>query len=79
MLLHGLVDDNVHPSNTLALADAWQRLDIPFEMMVFPTSDHGIFSPAEDSARWTFILRNFGMVRVPALGAAADDADRPMD
>jgi hypothetical protein len=48
-------------------------------MMVFPTSDHGIFSPAEDSARWTFILRNFGMVRVPALGAAADDADRPMD
>jgi len=79
MLLHGLVDDNVHPSNTMALADAWQRLDIPFEMMVFPTSDHGIFSPAEDSARWTFILRNFGMVRVPALGAAADDADRPMD
>ena len=79
MLLHGLVDDNVHPSNTMALADAWQRNDIPFEMMVFPTSDHGIFSPAEDSAKWTFILRNFGMVRVPPLGAAADEADRPMD
>ena len=61
LLLHGMMDDNVHPSNTFALAAAWQSGDIPFEMQLFPNDDHGIGSPAYGSAKWGFILRNLGL------------------
>jgi dipeptidyl-peptidase 4 len=68
LLLHGMVDDNVHPSNTFAIADTWQRAGIPFEMQVFANSDHGIRSPAYEGAKWSFILRNFGMWSQPPVG-----------
>lgn len=61
LLLHGMMDDNVHPSNTFALAAAWQSKDIPFEMQLFPNDDHGIASPAYASAKWGFLLRNLGL------------------
>jgi dipeptidyl aminopeptidase/acylaminoacyl peptidase len=42
LLLHGLIDDNVHPQNTFQLVDALERADKDFELMVFPRSRHGI-------------------------------------
>jgi len=77
LLLHGMVDDNVHPSNTFAIAQAWQQSSTPFEMMLFANSDHGIRSPAYEAAKWSFILRNFGMWSQPPLGAAPDAANEP--
>jgi dipeptidyl-peptidase-4 len=68
LLLHGMMDDNVHVANTFALADAWQSGNIPFEMQIFPKADHGIGSPAYESAKWSFILRNFGMWSEPPVG-----------
>jgi len=68
LLLHGMMDDNVHVANTFALADAWQSGNIPFEMQIFPKADHGIGSPAYESAKWSFILRNFGMWSQPPVG-----------
>ena len=68
LLLHGMMDDNVHVANTFALADAWQSRNVPFEMQLFPTADHGIGSPAYESAKWSFILRNFGMWSQPPVG-----------
>jgi dipeptidyl-peptidase-4 len=68
LLLHGMMDDNVHVANTFALADAWQSGNIPFEMQLFPKADHGIGSPAYESAKWSFILRNFGMWSEPPVG-----------
>lgn len=62
MLLHGMVDDNVHPANTFAIADQWQKNNTPFEMMLFPTSTHGINSPAHESVKWSFILRHLGLL-----------------
>ena len=56
LLLHGMVDDNVHPSNAWQLASALQSLDIPFEMQFFPDSAHGIYSPAFRSAKWSFLV-----------------------
>lgn len=61
LLLHGLEDDNVHPSNTMQLAKALQDADIPFEMVIFPTSGHGIHSPAYRSAKWSFLLDRLGV------------------
>ena len=81
LLLHGMMDDNVHPSNTFAIAQAWQQSSTPFEMMLFPNSDHGIRSPAYEATKWSFILRNFGIWEPRALGAApaAAAAAEPMN
>ncbi len=47
LLLHGVIDENVHMQNTLNLADALQHAGIPFEMMLFPGNRHSIVDPAQ--------------------------------
>jgi dipeptidyl aminopeptidase/acylaminoacyl peptidase len=42
LLVHGAMDDNVHLQNTLHLAQALQRADRDFELMIYPGSRHGI-------------------------------------
>lgn len=44
LLVHGLIDDNVHPANTWQLAEALQKLNKPFDMMIYPGFQHGIGS-----------------------------------
>ena len=55
LLVHGMVDDNVHPSNTFQMAEVLQAADIPFEMQLFARSGHGIGSPAYRSSKWSFL------------------------
>ncbi len=43
LLIHGAMDDNVHVQNTLQFAERLQQANKPFEMMIYPTSRHGIF------------------------------------
>ncbi|MFN3598075.1 MAG: prolyl oligopeptidase family serine peptidase, partial [Rubricoccaceae bacterium] len=43
LLIHGDADDNVHVQNTLVMADAFQAAGKPFDMMLYPGRDHGIF------------------------------------
>ena len=45
MLIHGMIDDNVHVQNTLQLAYELQRANKPFELMLYPRSRHGITDP----------------------------------
>lgn len=40
LLIHGLVDTNVHLQNTINLIDAMMALDKPFEFVPLPDSDH---------------------------------------
>jgi dipeptidyl-peptidase-4 len=42
LLIHGMRDDNVHVQNTLQLANALQRADKDFELMIYPNDRHGI-------------------------------------
>jgi dipeptidyl-peptidase-4 len=42
LIVHGLIDDNVHAQNSLQLIEALQRTDRDFEMMIYPRSRHGI-------------------------------------
>jgi dipeptidyl aminopeptidase/acylaminoacyl peptidase len=44
LLVHGLIDDNVHVQNSLQLVEALQRSDRDFEMMFYPRARHGIGS-----------------------------------
>lgn len=47
LLIHGSIDDNVHLSNTLQLAEALQKAGKHFEMMIYPRNRHGISRPGQ--------------------------------
>jgi dipeptidyl aminopeptidase/acylaminoacyl peptidase len=42
LIVHGIMDDNVHVQNTLQFVRALQRADKDFELMVYPNDRHGI-------------------------------------
>ncbi len=54
-LLHGLVDDNVHPSNTWQLVDALQRAGKRFDLMIYPRNKHGF---NYTSLRWEYLVEH---------------------
>ena len=58
LLLHGMVDDNVHPTNCWQLAEALQAKDMPFEMQFYPNATHNLYLPASKSAKWSFLTRH---------------------
>jgi len=45
LLLHGLIDDNVHVQNTMQLSYELQKAGKPFEIMVYARSRHGVSDP----------------------------------
>jgi len=47
MLIHGVMDDNVHMQNTMQLAFELQKQTKQFDMMVYPTQRHGVVNPAQ--------------------------------
>ena len=57
LLVHGLVDDNVHPSNTWQLAKQLQEADKRFDLMVYPGFAHGIGS-TYNALRWEYFYRH---------------------
>lgn len=54
-LLHGLVDDNVHPSNTWQLADALHKAGKRFDMMIYPNNAHGF---GYEELKWEYLIRH---------------------
>jgi dipeptidyl-peptidase-4 len=42
LLIHGAIDDNVHPQSSMQLAYELQKADQPFEFMLYPKSRHGV-------------------------------------
>jgi dipeptidyl aminopeptidase/acylaminoacyl peptidase len=42
LLVHGLMDDNVHVQNSVKLIEALQQAGKQFEIMVYPTARHGV-------------------------------------
>ncbi len=57
LLVHGLIDDNVHPSNTWQLAKALHDCDKRFDLMIYPQFKHGIGSTYE-ALRWEYFHRH---------------------
>jgi dipeptidyl aminopeptidase/acylaminoacyl peptidase len=41
LLVHGDMDNNVHPGNTIRLVDALIRANKRFDMMIMPGAAHG--------------------------------------
>jgi len=42
LLIHGSADDNVHVQNSMELAAALVKNNIPFDFMIYPNKNHGI-------------------------------------
>ena len=62
LLLHGTLDDNVHPQNSVMLIDALQKAGHPFQFVLLPGAAHGPRTPeqiwAVYQARWEFLSKN---------------------
>jgi dipeptidyl aminopeptidase/acylaminoacyl peptidase len=64
LLIHGMMDDNVHVQNTLQLVDELQKATKDFEIMVYPRARHGIFNTHYLRYMSEFMRRNLHPERV---------------
>ncbi len=53
LMVHGEVDDNVHPSNTLRMAESLQKAGRDFQMMIYPGASHAVSEPHQ---AWHMVL-----------------------
>jgi dipeptidyl-peptidase-4 len=58
LLIHGLIDDNVHAQNTIQFAYELQKADKQFELMLYPTQRHGI-TDANQVKHWYTMMTEF--------------------
>jgi dipeptidyl-peptidase-4 len=60
LILHGLMDDNVHLQNTAQLVQELQKADKDFEVMIYPRARHGIFGRHYRRLMVDYIRRTLG-------------------
>jgi dipeptidyl aminopeptidase/acylaminoacyl peptidase len=67
LLAHGLMDDNVPPTNTLLVIDALEKAGKDYDLIVFPNSPHGYgqFSPYMMRRRWDYFVKNLAGMAPP--------------
>lgn len=60
LLVHGLMDDNVPPYNTLLVVKALQDANKDFDLIIFPDSHHGYgkYSSYMMRIRWDYFVKN---------------------
>ena len=60
LLAHGLLDDNVPPSNTMLVVEALEKANKDFDLILFPNSRHGYgqFSSYMMRKRWDYFVKN---------------------
>lgn len=60
LLAHGMMDNNVPPSNTLLVVDALIKANKDFDLLLFPNSAHGFgqFSPYMMRKRWDYFVKH---------------------
>lgn len=49
LMIHGMADDNVLFTNSTKIYQAFQSKSLPFEMMTYPGSKHGIYGKAQQT------------------------------
>jgi len=67
LLIHGEMDDNVHPALTLQVVDALIKANKDFDMLIVPGATHGVLSTPYATRRlWDYFVRNLLGVEPPA-------------
>ncbi len=67
LLAHGLMDANVHPANTMLLADALIRAEKGFDLFVLPNASHGFLNSRYFmKRRWDYFVEHLQQRRPPA-------------
>jgi dipeptidyl aminopeptidase/acylaminoacyl peptidase len=58
LLIHGLIDDNVHVQNSIQLVQALQGANKDFELMIYPQARHGVGGKHYQRLLIDFMRRN---------------------
>jgi dipeptidyl aminopeptidase/acylaminoacyl peptidase len=60
LLVHGTIDDNVHPANTIRLTNALIKNDKKFDFMMMPGQRHGFgeYSPYFERMLWRYFAEH---------------------
>lgn len=62
MILHGTMDDNVHPQNSIMLIDELIKAGKDYELQLYPGHGHGVrgdwYNWSMQKARWKFLQEN---------------------
>jgi dipeptidyl-peptidase-4 len=66
LLLHGMMDDNVHLQNATRLMDELQKAGKQFEVMFYPEMLHGLYGDHYQKLLVDFIRRSLGLSPEPA-------------
>ena len=64
-LIHGELDNNVHPASTLQLANALIEANKDFDLLIVPNRFHGVNVPYVVRRRWDFFVRHLLGVEPP--------------
>jgi dipeptidyl aminopeptidase/acylaminoacyl peptidase len=67
MLAHGLMDDNVPPTNTMLVIEALEKANKNYDLVVFPNSAHGYgqYSLYMTRRRWDYFVKNLMGAEAP--------------
>ncbi len=68
LLMHGEMDDNVHPALTLRLVDALIKANKDFDLLIIPNADHSAAATSGYFIRrkWDYFVRNLQGKEPPA-------------
>ncbi|WP_020601564.1 S9 family peptidase [Spirosoma spitsbergense] len=60
MLAHGMMDNNVPPSNTLLVIEALEKANKDYDLVIFPNAAHGFgsYTPYMTRRRWDYFVKN---------------------
>jgi dipeptidyl-peptidase 4 len=59
LMIHGMADDNVHPQNSYDMITALVAADKQFDVMVYPNSNHGIYTGKNTTIQLYTRMTNF--------------------
>jgi dipeptidyl aminopeptidase/acylaminoacyl peptidase len=65
LLMHGDMDDNVHPANTIQLVDELIKANKDFDLVIAPNRNHGLNEPYFIRRRWDYFVRYLMGVEPP--------------
>ena len=66
LLIHGDMDDNVHPAMTMQVVDALIDANKDFDLLIMPDRDHSLRDPYVKRREWDYFVRHLLGVEPPA-------------